>query len=107
MEFLVRVSRDLFNSHFVHNYKDFFEVNISAQRTTLISIMQDPLIIDEKLLEINPLNPTNNARTNFILHDLNKSFLKELIEEDIEYLIMDNYFDVRMGILYFNDFYYN
>lgn len=97
------VSRDAFNSKFVPNYKDFFEVNISAQRNSLISIMQDPISFDEELIEINPSNPFDRARTYFISYDLNKSFLKELVENEINYLIMDNYLEIRMGILYFND----
>lgn len=65
--------------------------------------MQDPLAIDEGLIEINPSNSFDRARTYFISYDLNKSFLKELVENEINYLIMDNYLEIRMGILYFND----
>ena len=98
------VSRDAFNSNFVPDYKDFFEVIISAQRTSLISIMQEPCLIEETLIEIDPSNLVDRARTNFISYDLNKTFLKELIDKDIDYLIMDNYLEIRMGILYFNNY---
>ncbi len=97
------ISRDAFNSDFVHNYKEFFKLEISAQRTTIISFMQDPVTINEKLIEIYPDNKPNRAKTHCISYDLNKNFLKELIEKDIDYLIMDNFLEVRMGILYFND----
>ena len=31
------ISRDVFNSHFVPDYKEFFEVAVDVQRTTMIS----------------------------------------------------------------------
>ena len=97
------ISRDVFNSYFIPNYKDFFEVNISANRVSIISIMQDPLKYDLEQLKISPFNKENNARTNFILYDLNKQFIKELKEKKIDYLIIDNYLEITMGILYFNE----
>ena len=95
------VTRDAFNSSIVHNYKDFFKIEISAQRTSIISFMQDPIIINEKLIDITPDTKRNRAKTHCISYDLNKNFLKELIEKDIEYLIIDNFLEVRLGILYF------
>ena len=75
------ISRDLFNSHFVPNYKDFFDLVFDAQRTTMISLMQDSVVIDNNLLNILPHNPKNNARTKFITEDLNKIFLKKRFYE--------------------------
>lgn len=97
------VSRGAFNSDFVHDYKDFFEVTFDAQRTSLISLMQDSIPIDEKLIEINPPNRVNFAKTRFLSDDLNKRFLKDLLEKKIDYLIIDNYFEVIMGILYYDN----
>ena len=95
------ISRDLFNSYFVPNYKEFFEVTMDAQRTSIISLMQSPLSIDKKFLDITPTTRKNKARTKYITHDLNKIFLKNLIENNnIEYLIIDNYFEFLFGILY-------
>ena len=97
------VSRDSFNSRIVHNYKDFFKVQISAQRTSLISIFQDPVIFDEKDIEILPLNFANKATTQFISEDLNKKFIEDLDEKEIDFLVIDTYIDVTMGILFFNN----
>ena len=94
------ISRDLFNSNFVEDYKDFFEVTISAFRTSMISLMQNPIHIDEKLIKITPNNPQNNAKTKFINYDLKKTLLKELMQKNIDCLIIDNFLEVRMGILY-------
>lgn len=65
--------------------------------------MQDPLVIDNSLLDVLPHNPKNNVRTNFMMEDLNKIFLKNLIEKDVDYLIIDNYFEFLFGILYFDN----
>ena len=69
------ISRDVFNSYFVPGYKEFFEVIADVQRTTLISLMQNPIEIDKNLIDIFPHNPKNNVRTKFITQDLNKSRL--------------------------------
>lgn len=97
-------SRDAFNSNIVKNYKDFFEMTISAQRTSLISIMQKPIVFDEHQIEILPLTRRNLDKSNFISYDLNRNFLKELLEKDVDYLVIDNFFEIHMGILYFNGF---
>ena len=97
------ISRDAFNSHFVPNYKDFFEIIVSAQRVSIISIMQDIFNINEDLIQIFPQSKVNLSRTNFIKCDFNKALIRQLLENDIEVLIMDNYFDVVMGVLYVND----
>lgn len=96
------VSRDSFNSRIVHNYKDFFEVEITAQRTSIISILQDPIFFNEKDIEILPFTVANKATTQFISEDLNKKFIKDLGEKEIDFLVIDNYIDVTMGILFFN-----
>ena len=88
---------------FNHNYKDFFEVKISSQRTSMISILQDVINIDKNLIEINPPNQQNNARSYFIAYDLNRRFIQDLKERDIDYLIIDNYLEIRRGILYFDN----
>ena len=64
---------EVYNSQFIPNYKDFFEINISAQRTTFCSILQEPLNVDKKLLEILPLDKYNKARSFFMYYDLNNA----------------------------------
>ena len=97
------ISRDAFNSDFVHNYKDYFKMEISAQRTLMISFLNDPLIINEELIKIEPNTKRNRAKSHCISYDLNKSFLKEMIEKNIDILVIDNLLEVVLGILYFDD----
>ena len=71
------ISRDLFNSHFVPDYKEFFEVVADVQRTTMISLMQNPMEIDKNLIDILPHNTKNNVSKKFIVEDFNKIFFKK------------------------------
>lgn len=41
------VSRDLFNSKIVPNYKTFFQIISYSQRTSIISLMQNSVNFDE------------------------------------------------------------
>ena len=97
-------TKTIFNDIINPSYKDFFEMTISDQRTSLISIMQKPIVFDEHQIEILPLTRRNIDKSNFISYDLNRNFLKELLEKDVDYLVIDNFFEIHMGILYFNGF---
>lgn len=92
------VSRDIFYSQINPNYKDYFNVVLSSQRESLISLMQKPVKFNIKDLKIQPKTQVNNSRTRFLKEDLNKSFLNGLNSE-IDILILDNYFEFRFGIL--------
>lgn len=97
------ISRDAFNSKIVHNYKDFFKLKIDGERISLISIFQNPILVDEKSIEISPPTPVNKTCTKFISDDLNKNFIKDLLQKNIDYLVFDTLIEVPMGILYFNN----
>ena len=97
------VSRDLFNSSITPNYKKYFKIEYSSQRQSLISLMNNPLEYDEKLIEITPKNPHNAAKTLYIKTDLEKTFLRNLIDNPVDVLVFDNNFEIRMGILILND----
>ena len=94
---------DSFNSNFVLDYKEYFKVIISSQRNSMISIMQDQFEVEEDLIKIYPYSKENAIKTEVLLYDFNRAFFKELLEEDIDYLIIDNYLEVIMGILYVNN----
>lgn len=97
------VSRDAFNSKFNEDYSDFFNIKISSGRNSLISLMSEPVDIDEKKLFIKPDTKENFFRTNCLKLDFNKGILEDIIKSDIEYLILDNYFEVIFGVLYWDD----
>ena len=69
----------------------------------MISIMQDKFNVDEDLIKIFPYSKEDNRKTEILLYEFNKTFFKELLEEDIDYLVFDNYLEMIMGVLYVNN----
>lgn len=92
------VSRDIFYSKINHNYKEYFNVVLSSQRGSIISLMQHPVEFRIEDIAILPESQVNNSRTRFIKEDLNKHFLNGL-NNNIDLLIFDNYFEDRFGVL--------
>lgn len=87
------VTRDNFNSRFNPGYRDFFEVKLSANQTSMIALMSPP--IEE------PFTPTGSMsdydRWN-IGSDLTREFLTEVVELQPDYLILDFFGDVHFGV---------
>ena len=97
------VSRDSFNSNFNKNYSDFFNIKLSAGRISLISLMSKPLFVDDTKINILPKSKENIFRMKCLKTDFEKKVLEDLINTDIEYLIIDNYFEVVFGIIFLNN----
>ena len=91
--------RDVFYSGLNKNYKDFFEIGPTGIRLSFISIMQEPVEYEEKDIEIFPKTPKNINFTIWIKKDFEKTFLKDLKNENFEYLLMDTYYDTNFGIV--------
>lgn len=87
------VTRDNFNSRFNPGYRDFFEVKLSANQTSMIALMSPP--IEE------PFTPTGSMsdydRWN-IGSDLTREFLTEVVELQPDYLLLDFFGDVHFGV---------
>ncbi len=93
-------SRDVFNSSINANYKDYFKNYMGISRSSIISSMQPPLIYDEDSIKILPETKENLYFTKEIKSDFTKRLLTHLQNVDIDYLIMDNDYDVFLGLLY-------
>ena len=91
------VSRDLFNSQIVPNYKTFFQIISYSQRTSIISLMQNNIKFDEK--DIIFENDYNNS----IRYDLSKCWLSEIANNPPDYIIMDVIYELIFGILILDD----
>lgn len=100
MPYLDHVSREILSQHFFNgDYKKYFNVEISEQRQSIISVMQEKNNVDISLLK---LNPPNNFQTRCLDSDLNKKFLSLMEKTVIDYLIIDVHFEVVLGILCYN-----
>lgn len=91
-------SRNIFNSQLNEHYKEYFHINHSVEVVTLISLMSDPIEYDSYLI-----NSENKYSNQNVLEDLNKSFLQFLIKQEIDYLILDTYFDVLADVVVYNE----
>ena len=94
--------KDPFTTFFNKDYKEFYDVKILDQKHSIISLLQKKVPIDETLLDIYPKNPANNFQSRCLKEDFNKSFIDRMIKEQVDYLIMDIFFGIGHGILYFD-----
>ncbi|TLG80920.1 DUF6270 domain-containing protein [Vagococcus zengguangii] len=88
------ISRDIFNSHFVEDYKENFQVSIDQQHVTIPSLMSQPVLIDDSE------ELTGNVTPYFkgvFLRDLSKEFLNDIMNVQPPYMLIDFYVDVYYG----------
>lgn len=96
-------SRDIFNSDLNKNYKNFFQIIDDCQRTSLISLMQKPLKVNENKIEVFNGGEFSNFGTRVVREELNKNFLEKITTKNAEYLIMDTHFEVDAGLFELSD----
>lgn len=95
------ISRNIFNSTINENYKEFFNINRSVEAVNMISLMSNPIDYDETLI-----NSTHQYDNQCVKEDLSKSFLDFLKNSDIEYLLIDTFFDVEFPLIKINKAHY-
>lgn len=93
------VTRDVFNSKFNPNYKDFFQVVADQQHMSMISVMSIPLPVRDKLID----GDVSDFYKNVYRQDLQKDFLKRLKKSKPDVLILDFYTDVFYGVMEVNN----
>lgn len=89
------ITRDNFNSRFNSDYKEWFECISLQNQSSFISLMSEPVKISEEDMGEN----YGKARRDTIVADFNKKYLKEIIKNKPDYIIIDLYSDVRYGII--------
>lgn len=89
-------TRDVFNSVINPNYKQFFRVTGTGSQLSLISLMNENSFnyTDE---DINA-NELTSFQIAVLEKELKKTGRKELIDLDYDYLIIDNYFEMKFGV---------
>ena len=87
-------SRNIFNSKINEDYKSFFNIHPSLESVNFISLMSNPVEYNEKLL-----NSDNDYDNTCVRNDLTKDFLNVLRDTEVDYLIIDTFFDVACGIV--------
>lgn len=93
------VSRDVFNSRFVPDYKDHFQLVCDQQHVSLISLMSPSIDIDTDHLK----GDVSPFYKEVFKQDMNKSFLNKLVETKPDWLLLDFYTDAYYGASLLHD----
>lgn len=90
------ISRDVFNSKHVNNWKEFFDVTAYQSQITIPSLISKPVKYDENNAEYNNMD---DFSINQINTELNKTVLEKLSDNPPDYLIVDFYGDLFFGVV--------
>jgi len=91
------VTRDLFNSKFVSNYKDFFECVSTAWQTSIISFMSPRTWFEDHQKGFT--EEVSKHQRNTTNRDIAKRYRDEIIETQPDFIIFDLYTDVKYGVV--------
>lgn len=91
------VTRDIFNSNFISNYKEIYECVSTAWQTSIISFMSDRTWFpDDQKGFVEEVTKHQRNTTN---RDIAKRYRDEFIEAQPDYIIVDLYTDVKYGVV--------
>lgn len=90
-------SRDMFNSQFVYDWKDSFDLIYYAFQTSFISMMSEPIPYSRKLISFEGKNYSLWYK-NIFERELTKSFCNDLVSLYPDNLFIDFYSDVVNGV---------
>lgn len=99
------VSQDSFRTFYNKNYKKLYKIQFMTPRLSVISIMNPPIEYNYEDIIVLPKNPINRNRMVFMENDLSKTFFKKM-DMGIDYLIIDEYFEVKFGVVKYNNSYF-
>ncbi len=89
-------SRDLFNSKFVCDWNESFDLIYYSFQTSFISLTSEPIPYSRKLLSFEGKNYSTWYK-NILLRELNKSYYNDLLSLQPDNLLIDFYSDVVNG----------
>ncbi|MEK5444547.1 DUF6270 domain-containing protein [Fredinandcohnia sp. FSL W7-1320] len=89
------VTRDVFNSKFIENYKKYYDCVVTQNQTSIISLMSDPVDFDEKDID----NQADAYSISNVKSELTKENLQKLKETQPKYILLDFSGDIRFGVI--------
>lgn len=94
------VSRDLFKSSIVRDYKDFFDFSNDQYHMSVVSLMSQSLS-EDILTQIPEIieGDVNNFVKKCFKEDLTKSFLEKIKTFNQDYMLLDFYMDTYYGVI--------
>ncbi|MEB7466191.1 DUF6270 domain-containing protein [Mammaliicoccus sciuri] len=90
------ITRDVFNSKHVKNWKEFFDVTAYQSQITIPSLMSVPVVYNQSNAVYKNMD---DFSINQINTELSKSILSNLIKSQPDYLIIDFYGDLFFGVV--------
>ncbi|RYL95170.1 hypothetical protein EWI07_03900 [Sporolactobacillus sp. THM7-4] len=93
------VTRDVFNSRFVKNYKKYYNCILTQNQSSMISLMSDPVLFDSSKID----NQKDTYSLKNTRQDLTKEILPLLKEKQPSFIILDFFGDVHFSVLKLND----
>lgn len=91
-------SRDLFNSKFIPEWKEYFDVTYYAFQTSFVSLMSSQVPYNRDLLNYEGKNFSKWYR-DILVKEFDKSFLTDLVSINPDNILIDFYSDVVNGII--------
>lgn len=95
------VSRDMFNSKIIPNYKELYEVVSTVWQTSFTSLVANKVNLSEEDLKLS--SELTKHRLNTLKRDLKKTHFKELMDSKPDYIIIDFFADIRYGYVKLNN----
>ncbi|PKR86273.1 DUF6270 domain-containing protein [Heyndrickxia camelliae] len=90
------ITRDNFNSKLNHNYKERYRCVVTSEHSSIISVLSPEVKFDSEKLDYT-VSKFASRNKEIAEADLNKTFLRDLIENQPDYLIMDIFLIFFLG----------
>lgn len=97
------ISKDPLTTAFNKDYKQKYNCIITDQKHSFISTMQEKGVCNEEELKIYPNKSSNRYLSRCIKDDIEKSFIDLMLNNEIDYLILDVNFEVQKGVICYNE----
>ncbi|WP_400243450.1 DUF6270 domain-containing protein [Niallia sp. JL1B1071] len=94
------VSRDVFNSNIIPDYKDLYEVVSTVWQTSIPSLVSKKVKLTDEDMELS--KELSKHRLNTLKRDIKKKHFKELLESEPDFIIIDFFADIRYGYVKLN-----
>ena len=98
-------TRDCFNSKFIPEWKDHFDVCMTRFQPSIISIMSKPIPFSRRMMEISYDND-NRLYSDMLIDECRKDLLNQLISTNPDAIILDFYSDAYNGVINVNNYTY-
>lgn len=91
------ITRDVFNSKFIKDYKDIYECVSTAWQASMISFMSNRTWFEDDQKGFK--ETVSKHQRNTTNRDISKKYRNEIIEAEPDFIIFDLYTDIKYGVV--------